>query len=146
MQRGFTLIELMITVAIVAILAAIAIPNYRDYVVRSQFTEAKTGLADLRVRMEQFYQDNRVFPSACVSGTPSAGQIQASAGDHFAFDCGSPSTSGYTITATGSGPMAGFVFAVSQANQKSTAVTGAAAASGWTGNANCWISRKGGQC
>jgi len=55
-QRGFTIIELMIAVAIIAILAAIALPAYNDYIQRGKLTEAFTGLADFRVRMEQFYQ------------------------------------------------------------------------------------------
>ena len=59
--RGFTLIELMITVAIAAILAAVAIPMYRDYVVRSRIIDATSRLSDFRVRMEQYFMDNRTY-------------------------------------------------------------------------------------
>ena len=56
--RGFTLIEVMITVAIVAILAAVAVPQYTRYIQRGNLVEATNALAEYRVRMEQFYQDN----------------------------------------------------------------------------------------
>ena len=68
-KQGFTLIEVMITVAIIAILAAIAVPNYTDYVTRSKFTEAHGMLADLRVKMEQYYMDNRRYSTTTGGGT-----------------------------------------------------------------------------
>ena len=61
---GFTLIELMIVIAVVAILAAVALPAYGDYLRRGQLPEAFTNLADLRVKMEQYYQDNRSYGAA----------------------------------------------------------------------------------
>jgi type IV pilus assembly protein PilE len=57
-QRGFTLIEVMIVVAIVAILSSVAYPAYTDYVRRGQLQEAFTNLANYRIQMEQYYQDN----------------------------------------------------------------------------------------
>src|SRR6185295_2455470 len=77
-SAGFTLIEAMITVAVIAILAAIALPNYFDYITRSRIVEAKTNLADMRTRLEQYFLDNRAYPGACVasaSGPAPAGQI-----------------------------------------------------------------------
>jgi prepilin-type N-terminal cleavage/methylation domain-containing protein len=67
-KQGFTLIELMITVAIIAILAAIAVPNYTDYITRSKFTEAHGMLGDLRVKMEQYYMDNRRYGTTVGGG------------------------------------------------------------------------------
>ena len=61
-SAGFTLIEAMITVAVIAILAAVALPNYFDYVTRSRIVEAKTNLADMRTRLEQYFLDNRAYP------------------------------------------------------------------------------------
>ena len=75
---GFTLIELMITVAVIAILAAIAIPAYGDYVRRSKITEAASSLSDMRNRLEQYFLDNRQFPTNCIpaaAGPAPAGSI-----------------------------------------------------------------------
>jgi len=131
-QRGFTLIEVMVVVAIVGILAAIAIPSYSDYVTRSRITYATSGLAARRVMMEQYFQDNHAFSSAaCGNAT----------GDIFAFSCTADANT-YVLTATGQGTMNGFVYTVDQANARSTT----AVPSGWTANTLCWVTNKGGAC
>lgn len=60
-QRAFTLIELMITVAIVAILAAVAYPSYQDHVRRSVRSQGQQYLMDLAQRQEQFFLDRRAY-------------------------------------------------------------------------------------
>lgn len=60
-QRGFTLIELMIVVVVAAILAALAFPQYRDYVLRSNRTVAKSLLTQIADRQEQFYVANKEY-------------------------------------------------------------------------------------
>ena len=136
---GFTLVELLIVVAIIGILAAIAVPMYTDHITRSQLIEAHTGLQDVRVRMEQFYQDNRTYDGAamdnCGAGAPQARQF-------FDFNCRSLGQT-YLVTATGArGRVAGFVFTINEQNARQTTGTKA----GWAPAAmpaNCWVMRKG---
>lgn len=140
--RGFTLIEVMITVAVIAILAAVALPNYIEYVTRSKLVEAKTNLSDMRTRLEQYFLDNRAYPDACLAyaaGAAPAGKIYLPANvKNFAISCPTLSATAYTVQATG----LGFTFTVDQTNARKT--TGVPA--GWTTSTVCWVSRKNGDC
>jgi type IV pilus assembly protein PilE len=137
-QKGFTLIELMIVVAIIGILAAIAVPSYRDYVISASLSEAVSGLADKRIKMEQYFQDNRSYVDAELAGNVCADE----SGQNFNFSCGTPTATNYIITATGKSTAAGINFTVNQDNDKASTST----KSGWAGNATCWIRKKGGVC
>lgn len=143
---GFTLIELMVVVAIVAILAAIAIPSYTDYVTRGKLTEAHNGLSAYRVSMEQYYQDNRAYvdtAGACGVATASSSY------KYFNLACVPATTGGgYTATMSGRGSagptIAAFSFSITDTNVRATPTV----AAGW-GSApvtNCWVVRKGGGC
>jgi type IV pilus assembly protein PilE len=136
--RGFTLIEVVITVAIVAILAAVALPSYRDYVTRGYIPEATSQLGTLQVRLEQYYQDNRTY-----AGAPGCGP-DTTTSKVFDFECTAVDANGYTLQAQGKGRMAGFAFTVNQAGQKTTA----SVPDGWAQPSpnNCWVTRKGGVC
>lgn len=132
--KGFTLIELMIVVAIIGILSAIAIPAYTDYITRSKIPEATSNLADLRVKMEQYFMDNRTY----------VGGPCTTAGKYFTYSCasGEPTASTYVVQAVGASSMAGFTYTVNQANKKITT----AVPTGWTSNADCWVTTKAGTC
>ena len=127
---GFTLIELMVVVAIAAILASIALPSYTDYVRRGKVPDATSGLSQGRINMEQWFQDNRTYVGAtCPSNT-----------QNFTFAC-APTATTFTITATGIGGMSGFVYTINHLNTHATTATY------WgTTSAGCWVTRSGESC
>lgn len=135
--RGFTLIELMITVAIVSILAAVALPAYNQYVVRGNVPQATARLATLQVQMEQFFQDNRTYLGApgCNADTSNR---------YFDFSCSAQTATAYTLQAVGKGSMAGFTYTVNHQGVRTTA----SLPGGWsTPSPNtCWATRKDGTC
>lgn len=140
LERGFSLVELLVVVAIVGILSAIAVPQYRDYVTRGKLTEATATLSEHRVRMEQFFQDNRTYLGACAANTIAP----LPTGRYFTYTCPTLSATEFTIVATGI-PTQGtgdFIFTLNQANARAT--TGAPA--GWTSNPGCWVTNKAGGC
>lgn len=134
--RGFTLIELMIAVAVVAILASVALPSYTEYVRRSRIIEATNELSTLRVRMEQYFQDNRNY------GDDGCG-IAAASTESFDISC---TTDGGGFLATASGKsgasMDGYEFTIDQDNRRQT--TAFPGTSGLP--LDCWIDRKGAAC
>lgn len=150
-STGFTLIEIMVVVAIVGILAAIAIPNYSDSVVRSKVTEATTTLADLRVRMEQAYQDNRTY-SDSVDATKCSSMVTIPAQKYFKFECEITKDSGgqafvwkaTSTSDTGNLGANNFIYTIDQSDVKQTlAVKGTTYAAG---TRLCWISAPAAKC
>jgi type IV pilus assembly protein PilE len=141
--RGFTLIEMMIVVAIAAILAAVVLPMYRTYVQRGRIIDATSRLSDFRVRMEQYYMDNRTYDNAGKCGVADPTDTNDAA---FTIECSGSSATAYTAKATGkaSKGMKDFVYEINQAGAKKT--SGVPSSSGWTANATCWVTQKDGSC
>ena len=142
-SQGFTLIELMITVAIVAILAAIAYPNYRNYVIRGQLVDATQGLSAVYANMERYFQDNRSF-QAVPPFTPPCTATAIVAG-RFSITCTSADANHFIATAVGTAGtnVAGFTFTVDQDNTQQTTVAPPAPSS-FLGCTTAWVTKTGG--
>lgn len=113
---GFTLIELMITVAIVGILASIAIPSYRSYILKSRRAEAMTELTKAQTTIERCYGANFTYAGACSPDSP----VTTPTG-FYTITAASVATT-YTFTATAAGAQASdttcATMTLNQANQK----------------------------
>ncbi|WP_273285139.1 type IV pilin protein [Methylibium petroleiphilum] len=138
--RGFTLIELMITVAVIGILAAIAYPSYTEYIRRGKISEATSALSVMRVQLEQWYQNNRNYGP--VAGTCG---VAVPSSPSFTFTCTASGTNNqaFLLTATGTtaGGMSGYVFTLNENNAQATTEFAGAAVT-----ATCWMKRRGETC
>ena len=134
--RGFTLIELMIVVAIIAILTAIAYPSYTKQVIKTRRTAAKACLSQYANYMERYYTTNMAYDTAGTikNALPKLDcKSTQQTGNYYNYDFGTPTASSYTLTATPNPQSA-------QASDTCGALTlnqaGTRGAAG--GVANCW--------
>lgn len=148
-SKGFTLIEILITVAIVGILAAIALPSYSAYVKKSKATAAATDLVTLSLVLENAFQKTLVYPVYATDTTipaspaartdPVATDFRAwapSQGAAFSYSIITPtiitSTSiSYTLTATGLGQMTGCTLTLTNSNVRTAGNASACGLSSW---------------
>jgi len=128
-HTGFSLIELLIVVAIVAILSALALPAYQDYVRRGKVPEATSGLAQGRINMEQWFQDHRTYAGATCPGATT----------NFTFACATPDATHFAVTATGISGMVGFTYTINEQDLHTSNTI-------WGNSATCWITQRGQSC
>ena len=143
---GFTLIELMVTIVIVAILAAIAVPSYTDYIQRSRIADAFQTLSGMRLKMEQYFQDNRDYVNAC--GDPQTNPSVATkppATTYFTYSCPTHNLTDYSVLATGTGSMSAFKYSIGRANGQGD-VKKSVFTNGWPNSDTCWVIKKDGTC
>lgn len=144
-SKGFTLIELMITLAIIAILAAVALPSYSQYIIRSKLVEGSQTLATTGVLMNQYMQDNGAYSTTLGSGstlsyTGLCGRSMPTKPESFTYTCTSDTTNGNTflIKMTGKGALLGYEFTLDQLdNRKTTANPNGISDTCWNISNNC---------
>ena len=138
---GFTLIEVMTVVAVIGILVAIALPNYQEHLLRAKLVEAGSSLAQIRVKLEQYYQDNRSYPAVdeCTK------VVESGNSKYFGFSCTiADDAQGFTVTATGTdaGGTSAFAYTIDEKNNRKTT----AMPDGWSSDDDCWITTRGQKC
>ena len=130
----------MIALAIAAIIAAVAIPGYRDHMLRGRIPDATSTLSELAMRLEQHYQDKQAYSDAngCAITMPTD--------DFFTFECAANDTGqSFLLKASGksTGAMSDFVFTL---DQNGNAMTTKLPAAWGTAPFNCWVSKQSSTC
>lgn len=143
-SNGFTLIEALVTVALISILSSFAFSNYKEQMVRGKLMEATKGLTEAQMRLEQRFQDARTYlnyvKADCSPENAAFGTI-IQPSQYFSFECTTTDMT-YSITAKGkaSGGMKDYVLTVDQDRQKSSLLPGMSSPQ------PCWISKAGETC
>lgn len=130
-QRGFTLVEMMVVAAVVAILAAIALPSYNSYIVKSEIRTAQADLLALSLNFENQYQRTLSYPTMATNTTAGLkdkfkGWSPSAA--NFSYSLTTNTASAYTLKATGSGRQSGCSITITHDNVR--AVSGCKYADG----------------
>ena len=121
----------------------VALPSYRDYILRGHLVDASNGLATIRAQMERHFQDNRSYATVGTFTTPCAAAAATRTFNLFVVSCsGTPTATAFTLQAVGSGNVNGFTFTITEADVRATA----AAPTGWNTCATGWMLKKGQVC
>ena len=140
-SKGFSLIELMIALAVAAIIAAVTVPAYQDHMLRARIPDATSTMSALALRLEQHYQDHREYgttANGCAVAMPTH--------QFFTFQCVAENGGqSFLLTASGqgSGRISEFTFTLDQnGNARTTKLPEA-----WgTTPATCWITKRNATC
>ena len=100
-RKGYSLIEVMVAVAIVAILAAIAVPTYRQYVIRGHRRAAQTSMLDIASREQQYFAANRAYADAATLGYVLPTDVDANYDYSITLIAGPPPSFSITFTPQG---------------------------------------------
>jgi type IV pilus assembly protein PilE len=128
-QRGFTLIELMIVVMVIAILAAIAIPNYLEQTRKGRRAEAARAIGEYQLAMERWRAENPSYANCSGSGCGSGTYPSTPTSDYYTMTPGTATPTAYSITASPKGKQAGDRCADLSASNLSKPT--------WSGDADC---------
>lgn len=124
-QAGFTLIEMMIAAAVIAILAAIALPSYNSYIVKSEIRTAQADLLALSLNFENQYQRKLSYPTVTTNTTAGLETLfkgwSPSAKASFNYSVTVNTSSTYTLQAAGVGRQSGCSISITHANLRSSA-------------------------
>ena len=134
LQRGFTLVELMVTVMIVGILAAVAYPSYQAHITKTHRNAAKACLSQYAQFMERYYTTNLSYAGANDIIVQLACRNESGMNQRYTFSVGTPTASAYTVTATPTGVQAS---RDTKCGTLGMTNTGDRTASG-TSTAGCW--------
>jgi prepilin-type N-terminal cleavage/methylation domain-containing protein len=143
LQKGFTFIELMITVAIMGILLMVVVPTYQDHILRAKLGEARGVLGAFRIKMEQQYQNTGDFRDACQANSLApVPQLK-----FFKLSCepGNPNKitkDTYTVEISGEG----FTYTVDETRKKRTTAVPSGYDLPISDDKQCWIVGKNREC
>lgn len=128
--RGFTLVEIMITVAIIGILTAVALPAYRSHVTKARLVDAFSGLASVPSAGTTFWDRKYTFDK--FDRLPADTK-------NFTFKIDEATVNSLKVTATGIDQAAGFNYSIDQSGNRSSKTS-------WGNSDTCWVDTKEGKC